>query len=143
MRTPILLLFLVALGCGRRPDSQLNADEKELAAVYSKLVLLQEKLPVEHSAYPDSMQAILDRHGMTRERYDLILASLDRTQEHWLVFYREVQKLLDASPQQPVSPPARFKESPGGKSGPPLPGQTGPGEKAVPRVPPGNRAEQG
>jgi len=142
MKTLFPLLILLVFGCGRPPDSQLDADEKELAAVYAKLVLLQEKLPVEHPAYPDSMQAILNRHGMTHEKYDLILASLDRTQERWVAFYREVLKVLDASPPPPVASGDRSRETPVKQPGIPAPGGAGPGARPVPRIPSEDRSER-
>ncbi|MBN1893524.1 hypothetical protein JW906_03470 [bacterium] len=139
MKTVLPLLFLLALGCGRSTDLQLNADEKELAAVYVKLVLLQEKLSVEHPAYPDSMQAVLNRHGMTRERYDLILASLNRTPERWPVFYREALKALEASPPLPVAAPVQSKEASVKREGAAASPVDQPVAGPVPRAPSGKK----
>lgn len=63
--------------------------------VYVELAKLQERLPLQDSAFLDSSRTILEKYNLTEEEYNDALSYFNEEPERWQTFYEKVLEHLE------------------------------------------------
>jgi hypothetical protein len=94
----LLMLFtaLTAVGCGGNKN-RLPRHGMKFARVYADLARMRERIPLSNTAYPDSARVLLKKVNYTPEDFQKSCDYFNETPERWALFYREVQKILQAN----------------------------------------------
>jgi hypothetical protein len=91
-----LLMALAAAGCGGNKN-RLPRHAMEFARVYAELAGMRERIPLSNAAYPDSARALLKKFDYTPADFQKSCDYFNEKPERWALFYREVQRILQAN----------------------------------------------
>ncbi|HEX9934664.1 MAG TPA: hypothetical protein VGB38_05650 [bacterium] len=91
------MISAVFLSCSKTPAHRLTHSEQRLAAAYTGLLRLGQRIPSETPAYQDSAACLLKAMHYTKEEFDRAVASLNQHPERWEAFYKAVQNQTAAN----------------------------------------------
>ena len=89
-----ILCILVIAGCTQKDSTKFPDTVTRFVQVYVELVMLEDRLTTQHSAWLDSSKIILRKLHFTKQDYDFSVVFLNEKPERWEIFYQEVQKQL-------------------------------------------------
>ncbi len=93
-----LILFVLALNltaCHQNKNATSLNNQEKLIQVYVELAKLQERLPLQDSAFLDSSRTILEKYNLTEEEYNDALSYFNEEPERWQTFYEKVLEHLE------------------------------------------------
>ena len=95
MKTIVFILcVLLIAGCTQKDSFKFPDTVTRFVHVYADLIMLEDRLTTQHSAWLDSSKIILRKLHFTKQDYDFSVDFLNEKSERWEIFYQEVQQLL-------------------------------------------------